>query len=66
MTSKGQVRQKRMEADVFKDIEASQNAFKALQKNEYTDLKYKVNEPLGKAGQPPRYPSAESHDKMEK
>ena len=37
-----------MEVGAFKDIEARQDAFKALQTNEYIDLKYKVNKPQGK------------------
>jgi hypothetical protein len=47
------------------ELQRWQNATSGRE-NRVLELKHEVNELLGKAGQPPRYPSAESLDKKEK
>jgi PAS domain S-box-containing protein len=59
---------KRAEAQLIVQLDELQRWHKATlgRETRILDLKCEVNELLGKAGQPPRYPSAESQDEKEK
>jgi hypothetical protein len=58
---------KRTEARLVKQVEELRRWTAATEGREdrVLELKHEVNELLGNAGQPPRYPSAESQDQTE-